>query len=167
MMTMRIAVGADNAGADLKNAIREMLEQEGITVRDFGVPDASDSTAYPHVGLDVAKAVARGEAERAILVCGTGIGMAITANKVPGIRATVAHDSYSVERSVLSNNCQVLALGARVIGPELAKKLVREWISLEFDPASASAEKVAIITSHEEGQAGARLSADEATPGNC
>lgn len=151
-MTMRIAVGADNAGADLKNAIKAEMEQEGVEVVDFGVPDASDATAYPHVGLDVARAVAKGEADRAILVCGTGIGMAITANKVPGIRATVAHDSYSVERSVLSNNCQILTLGARVIGPELAKKLVHEWLALEFDPASASAEKVAIITAHEQAQ---------------
>lgn len=166
-MTTRIAVGADNAGADLKNAIKALIEQDGLTVVDFGVPDASDSTAYPHVGLDVANAVAAGEADRAILVCGTGIGMAITANKVPGIRATVAHDSYSVERSVLSNNCQVLALGARVIGPELAKKLVREWLALEFDPSSASAEKVAIITAHEQGRSGAGLAADQETAGSC
>jgi len=166
-MTMRIAVGADNAGADLKNAIRAQMEQEGMTVVDFGVPDASDSTAYPHVGLAVAKAVARGDADRAILVCGTGIGMAITANKVPGIRATVAHDSYSVERSVLSNNCQILTLGARVIGPELAKKLVREWLALEFDPASASAEKVAILTAHEQAQSTGGLDADQETAGSC
>ncbi|MGI9253556.1 MAG: ribose-5-phosphate isomerase [Thermomicrobiales bacterium] len=145
-----LAVGADNAGADLKNAIKKALENDPrVEVRDFGVPDAKDATAYPHVGLDVAEAVARGDAKRGLLVCGTGIGMAITANKVPGIRATVAHDSYSVERSVLSNNCQVLTLGARVVGPELAKKLVSEWVGLEFDESSASAEKVAIISDYE------------------
>jgi ribose 5-phosphate isomerase B len=119
------------------------------------VPDASDDTAYPHVGLNVAEAVSRGEAQRGLLVCGTGIGMAITANKVPGIRATVAHDSYSVERSVLSNNCQVLTLGARVIGLELARRLVNEWLDYEFDPDSASAAKVAVITDYED-----RLSVD-------
>ena len=147
-----IAVGADNAGADLKNRLKRELEREpGIEVRDFGVPDANDPTAYPHVGLDVAQAVARGDARRGLLVCGTGIGMAITANKVPGIRATVAHDSYSVERSVLSNDCQILTLGALVIGPELASRLVREWLTYEFDPASASAEKVAVITAFEAG----------------
>jgi len=150
-----LAVGADNAGADLKNAIAKMLADDPrVEVRDFGVPDASDTTAYPHVGLDVAEAVARGEAKRGLLVCGTGIGMAIAANKVPGVRATVAHDAYSVERSVLSNNCQVLTLGARVVGPELAKKLVSEWIGLEFDEGSASAEKVAIISEYEGRQAG-------------
>ena len=164
-MTMRIAIGADNAGVELKNAIRAQMEQDGVDVADFGVPDASDSTAYPHVGLDVAQAVARGDAERAVLICGTGIGMAITANKVPGIRATVAHDSYSVERSVLSNDCQILTMGARVIGPELAKKLVREWLALEFDPSSASADKIAIITAHEQGQANSALNADQETAG--
>ncbi len=78
--------------------------------------------------------------------------MAISANKVAGIRATVAHDSYSVERSVLSNDCQILTLGARVIGPELAAKLVREWLRYEFDPGSASAEKVAVISDYELGR---------------
>ena len=150
-----LAVGADNAGVDLKNAIAKMLANDPrVEVRDFGVPDATDSTAYPHVGLDVAEAVARGEAKRGLLVCGTGIGMAIAANKVPGVRATVAHDSYSVERSVLSNDCQVLTLGARVVGPELAKKLVDEWLDLEFDRASPSAEKVAIISEYEGRHAG-------------
>jgi len=145
-----LAIGADNAGADLKNLIKRSLEgNAAIKVVDFGVPDASDSTAYPHVGFNVAQAIAGGEASRGILVCGTGIGMAITANKVAGVRATVAHDSYSVERSVLSNNCQILTLGARVIGPELALRLVSEWLTLEFDPTSASAEKVAIISEHE------------------
>ena len=146
-----VAIGADNAGADLKNLLKQKLAADPrVEVRDFGVPDATDSTAYPHIGLAVAEAVARGEARRGLLVCGTGIGMAISANKVPGIRATVAHDSYSVERSVLSNDCQILTFGARVIGPELAKKLLDEWLSLEFDPSSASAEKVAIINEYEE-----------------
>ncbi len=143
---MRIAIGADNAGAVLKNLIRDRLQgRDGLEVTDLGVPDTDDTTAYPHIGLDVARAVANGEADRGLLICGTGIGMAITANKVPGIRATVAHDSYSVERSVLSNNCQVLTLGARVIGPELASRLVDEWLTYEFDTSSASADKVALI----------------------
>ena len=147
-----VALGADNAGAELKNALKAQLQADPRVreVLDFGVPDTQDTTAYPHVGLDVAQAVARGDARRGLLVCGTGIGMAITANKVPGIRATVAHDSYSVERSVLSNDCQVLTLGARVVGPELAKRLVNEWLGYEFDPASASAEKVAVISEYEE-----------------
>jgi ribose 5-phosphate isomerase B len=146
-----LAIGADNAGADLKNLIRDHLANDPrVEVRDFGVPDAATTTAYPYVGLEVATAIAQGQADRGLLICGTGIGMAISANKVPGIRATVAHDSYSVERSVLSNDCQVLALGARVIGPELARRLVDEWLSYTFDPTSASAEKVAVITAYEE-----------------
>lgn len=145
-----LAIGADNAGADLKNAIKRALEQEtDLEIVDFGVPDSNDSTAYPHIGLKVALAIAKGEARRGVLICGTGIGMAISANKVPGIRATVAHDSYSVERSVLSNNCQVLTIGARVIGPELAVRLVREWLTYEFDKTTASADKVAVISDFE------------------
>ncbi|MEJ7763106.1 MAG: RpiB/LacA/LacB family sugar-phosphate isomerase [Thermomicrobiales bacterium] len=148
---MIIGVGADSAGADLKNALKRELEADPrVEVRDFGVPDANDATAYPHVGIDVARAVASGAVQRGLLVCGTGIGMAITANKVAGVRATVAHDTYSVERSVLSNDCQVLTLGARVIGPEVAKGLVRTWLGLRFDPSSASAEKVAIIGEYED-----------------
>src|SRR5829696_6983207 len=146
-----VAIGADNAGADMKNALRKQLETDPrVDVIDFGVPDASAERAYPHVGLNVAQAVARGEARRGLLVCGTGIGMAISANKVPGIRATVAHDSYSVERSVLSNDCQVLTLGARVVGLELAKRLVDEWLGYEFDEGSESAVKVAVISEFEE-----------------
>jgi ribose 5-phosphate isomerase B len=147
----KIAVGSDEAGLALKNVLADVLRHdERVTlVEDHGVHDAGDATAYPNVALDVARTVADGRADRALLVCGTGIGMAITANKVTGIRATVAHDSYSVERSVLSNNCQVLALGARVIGPELAKHLVREWLDLQFDESSASAEKVEVISRYE------------------
>jgi ribose 5-phosphate isomerase B len=93
--------------------------------------------------------VAAGEADRALLICGTGLGVAISANKVPGIRAVTAHDSYSVERSVLSNNAQVLALGQRVIGLELAKRLVTEWLGYRFDTNSSSALKVDAICSYE------------------
>jgi ribose 5-phosphate isomerase B len=146
-----VAIGADNAGADMKNALRAQLEADPrVDVIDLGVPDASDDRPYPHVGIDVAQAVARGDARRGLLVCGTGIGMAISANKVPGIRATVAHDSYSVERSVLSNDCQVLTLGARVVGLELARRLVDEWLGYEFDQSSPSAAKVAVISEFEE-----------------
>ena len=145
-----VAIGADNAGADMKNALKAQLEADPrVDVIDLGVPDASDDRAYPHVGIDVAQAVARGEARRGLLVCGTGIGMAISANKVPGIRATVAHDSYSVERSVLSNDCQVLTMGQRVVGLELARRLAREWIGYEFDQGSASAAKVQVMTTYE------------------
>jgi ribose 5-phosphate isomerase B len=101
------------------------------------------------VAVAAAKLIAAGGADRGVLVCGTGIGVAIAANKVPGVRATVAHDTYSVERSVLSNDCQVLALGQRVIGVELARRLVSEWLGYTFDPSSPSNEKVAAITAYE------------------
>jgi ribose 5-phosphate isomerase B len=148
-----LAIGADNAGADLKNLIvRSLRDDVRLTeIVDHGVASADDNTAYPDIGTDVATAVAEGRARRGVLICGTGIGMAISANKVPGIRATVAHDSYSVERSILSNNCQVLTLGARVVGPELAHRLVREWLGYEFDEGSASAAKVSRITAYETG----------------
>ena len=154
-----LAIGADNAGADLKNAIRDALAGDPhVEVVDYGVASADDDTAYPHIGLTVARAIADGQARRGLLICGTGIGMAISANKVPGVRATVAHDSYSVERSVLSNNCQVLTLGARVVGPELAQRLVREWLTYEFDEGSASAQKVAVISDFETTQRESRES---------
>ncbi|MBD8022719.1 ribose-5-phosphate isomerase [Microbacterium gallinarum] len=145
-MGLRIVVGADDAGYEYKEALRELLSEDPRVsdVIDIGVTSA-DATPYPRVAVEAARLVARGEADRALLVCGTGLGVAITANKVRGIRAVTAHDSYSVERSVKSNNAQVLTLGARVIGLELAKKLVREWLDHRFDPASASAEKVELI----------------------
>ncbi|MBA3947539.1 MAG: RpiB/LacA/LacB family sugar-phosphate isomerase [Herpetosiphonaceae bacterium] len=143
-----LALGADAAGTALKNTLRDRLQNDSrVTVRDFG--DVGPEVDYPHVGIAVAEAIARGEVDRAVLICGTGIGMAISANKVPGVRATVAHDSYSVERSILSNNCQVLTLGARVIGVELASRLVHEWLGYEFDPGSASAPKVDAISAYE------------------
>lgn len=148
---LRIAVGADEAGLALKDLLAEVLRSDPrvAAVEDLGVHDPADHTPYPNVGLAGAQAIAEGRADRALLVCGTGIGMAIAANKVPGVRATVAHDAYSVQRSVLSNNCQVLALGARVVGPELARHLVLEWLDLHFDDRSASAEKVAVISRYE------------------
>ncbi|MCQ9164499.1 MULTISPECIES: ribose-5-phosphate isomerase [unclassified Arthrobacter] len=147
---LRIVVGNDSAGVEYKNALKALLEADSrvAAVTDIGVgPD--DSRAYPHVAVDGARLVADGDADRALLICGTGLGVAIAANKVPGIRAVTAHDSYSVERSVLSNNAQVLTMGQRVIGLELAKKLVTEWLGYNFDENSASAEKVDAICSYE------------------
>ncbi|QIG39609.1 ribose-5-phosphate isomerase [Microbacterium sp. 4R-513] len=147
---LRIVVGSDDAGFDYKEALKKDLEQsDGVaSVIDVGV-DSDGHTAYPKVAIAAAELVAKGEADRALLVCGTGLGVAISANKVAGIRAVTAHDSFSVERSVLSNDAQVLTLGQRVIGLELARRLVREWLTYRFDPTSASAEKVAVIDQYE------------------
>ncbi|MCP2164524.1 ribose-5-phosphate isomerase [Goodfellowiella coeruleoviolacea] len=152
----RIGVGSDNLGFALKQLLAQRMADDHrvVEVVDYGVPDEHDSTAYPHVGLRAAEAVARGEVDRAVLVCGTGIGMSISANKVPGVRASVAADSYSVQRSVLSNNCQVLCFGARVIGPELAATLLDEWLGHVFDEASPSQRKVAVISDYEQREQG-------------
>ncbi|WP_020669791.1 ribose-5-phosphate isomerase [Amycolatopsis nigrescens] len=149
---MRIVVAADNAGVELKNQLRDLLlaDERVREVTDLGVPDDGDDRAYPLLGLAAAERIASGDADRGVLVCGTGIGMAISANKVAGVRATVAHDSYSAERSIKSNDCQVITFGARAIGPELAKKIVTEWVGYTFDPSSPSASKVAHITDYEQ-----------------
>src|SRR5216684_4869801 len=142
-MNKPIAIGSDDAGFHLKEELKKHLESEGRTVMDYGC-DSSDPVDYPDVALLVARAVARGDHDRAILVCGTGIGMAITANKVPGVYATVAHDAYSAAKARTSNNAQVLALGARVIAAELAHTLVGIWLGSEFG-GGASARKVGKI----------------------
>lgn len=148
--TWRIVVGSDDAGFDYKEALKRDLQDSELvaSVVDVGV-DADGDTPYPTVALRAAEMVAAGEADRALLVCGTGLGVAIAANKVPGVRAVTAHDSYSVERSVLSNDAQVLTFGQRVVGLELARRLAREWLTYRFDPSSASADKVRVLTDFE------------------
>lgn len=147
---LRLVIGCDDAGYDYKEILKRDLENDpGVaSVVDVGV-DADGHTAYPRVAIAGAELVANGDADRALLICGTGLGVAIAANKVAGIRAVTAHDSFSVERSVLSNNAQVLTMGQRVVGIELARRLVREWLTYRFDPSSASAEKVAVIEEYE------------------
>src|SRR3954447_26754247 len=149
--TWRIVVGSDDAGFDYKSVLQDDLERDerASEVIAVGV-GADDSTSSPHVAVAAAELVATGEADRALLVCGTGLGVAISANKVPGIRAVTAHDSFSVERSILSNNAQVLTFGQRVIGLELARRLAREWVTYRFDDTSASADKVRVLTDYEE-----------------
>ena len=141
---MKIAIGCDEAGCGLKHIIIDLLQKEGIEVTDEGCRD-DEVVLYPNMAERVANIVADGEADRGILICGTGIGMCITANKFPGIRAAVGHDCFSAERSILSNNGNVLCFGARVIGPELAKKILREWITLEFQDGSSTPKVQAIL----------------------
>jgi ribose 5-phosphate isomerase B len=147
-----MAVGSDDAGVHLKDYIKERLREDPHVseVHDFGVADTSDKTEYPIICIKVSEAIARGEVDRAVLFGGTGLGEAISANKVRGVRAAVAVDPYSIERSILSNNCQVLCLGERVIAPELASRIVGQWLGYEFDPSSPSAHKVSIITEYED-----------------
>lgn len=147
---LRIVVGSDDAGYEYKEALKGDLKADDrvAEVTDVGV-GTDENTAYPHIAVAAARLVAEGKADRALLVCGTGLGVAISANKVPGIRAVTAHDSFSVERSVLSNNAQVLCFGQRVVGLELARRLARDWLGYEFDPAGASADKVEAICGYE------------------
>lgn len=138
---MKIGIGADDAALELKQTLVEHLEELGYEVEDYSVTEQHPGD-YPDVAVEVAEAVAAGEHERAILCCGTGLGMSITANKVPGVRAAQCHDVYSAERARKSNNAQVLTMGQRVIGPEAAKTIVDAWLASEFAGGS-SAPKVA------------------------
>ena len=150
---LRIVIGSDDAGYEYRKAFIDDLRNDPRVAwaRDLGVEDQErDTTHYPDVAVRVGEAIAAGEADRGVLICGTGLGMAMSANKVPGIRAAVGHDTYSVERSILSNNCQVLAVGQRVIGLELARRLVSQWLAYEFDPSSPSKPKVDRIIAYEE-----------------
>jgi len=143
-----IAIGADHAGFALKQQLKGWLTARGHEVIDHGT-HSTDSVDYPDFAALVARSVQEGDAARGVLVCGSGIGMAIAANKVAGVRAATAHDSFSVERSVLSNNCQVLTMGQRVVGLELARRLAREWVGYTFDPESASAGKLNVLSDYE------------------
>jgi len=137
---MRVAIGADHNGFELKNIIIEFLKEQNVEYEDFGTK-TSDPVDYPDIAKKVAIAVTQGKFSRGILICGTGLGMDIAANKVRGIRATVCHDLYSAERSRKSNNAQIMTMGAQIIGPELAKKLVEVWLNSEFQ-GGRSAPKV-------------------------
>ena len=138
-----IVIGADHMGLPLKDAIRDYLRKQGYTVDDLGVT-AADPVDYPDVGAQLAETIAAGQYERGILVCGTGAGMAIVANKVPGVRAVCVQDPYTAERAVASNNAQVITFGAQITGPLVAEKLIDIWLATDFQ-GGRSAPKVAKI----------------------
>ena len=129
---MKIAIGNDHTAVDYKNIISEHLKERGYEVVNFGT-DTSDRFDYPIAGYKVGRAVADGECDLGILICGTGVGISLAANKVEGIRAVVCSEPYSAKLSRMHNNTNVLAFGARVIGPELAKMIVDEWLDAEFE----------------------------------
>jgi RpiB/LacA/LacB family sugar-phosphate isomerase len=138
---MKIALGADGAGKPLLDVIEAHLRANpGLEVANLSQPGF-----YADISAAVAHAVMDGTYDRAILCCGTGIGVCISANKIPGIRAALTHDTYSAERAAKSNNAQIITLGARVIGPELAKAIVDTWIASKFDPRGASAANVEAV----------------------
>jgi ribose 5-phosphate isomerase B len=142
-----VVIGCDSNGLTYKNEIKTDLENDSrvLKVIEVGV-NGDDPTAYPHIAVTAATAISSGKADRGILICGTGLGVAIAANKVPGIRGVTAHDTYSVERGILSNDAQILCMGQQVVGIKLARKLVTECLGLEFDQKSGSAVKVRAIT---------------------
>ena len=138
---MKIAIGADSAGKPLLDVIAAHLAKRS----DLEVKDLSQTGYYADLSRDLAQTITAGENERGILICGTGIGVCISANKVPGIRAALTHDTYSAERAAKSNNAQIITMGARVIGPDLAKSIVDTWLASEFDPNGPSAANVEAI----------------------
>ena len=135
---MKIAIGSDPNASELKKILVKHIEASGHQVADLG----SNDPIYANVAFIVSEAVAAGEYDRGILLCGTGIGMSIAANKVSGVNAALCSDTYSAERAAKSNNANVITMGAHVIGPELAKTMVSVWLTAEFDPESRSAPKM-------------------------
>jgi len=142
--TKTVAIGADPNALELKATIRQYLESLGYAVKDFG----SDDPIYANVAIAVAEAVSRGEYHTGILMCGTGIGVSIAANKVPGAYAALVSDAYSAERARRSNNANIIALGAQVTGPELAKSLVKVFMESEYVPGGRSEPKVRRIVEY-------------------
>lgn len=128
---MKIIIGCDEAAYGLKVVIMEHLKERGYQVDDFGA-EKGETVLYPDIAYKVADQIAAGNYERGILLCGTGIGMAMCANKVPGVRAAVCHDPFSTERSRKSNDAQIMCMGERVVGVELAKYLVDLWLDCDF-----------------------------------
>ncbi|MCD7858741.1 MAG: RpiB/LacA/LacB family sugar-phosphate isomerase [Firmicutes bacterium] len=142
---MKIAIGCDPNAAAYKQSLIPYIESLGYQTVDFG----SDDPIYANTAIRLAEAVAAGECDKGILLCGTGIGVSIAANKVPGAYAACVGNIYQAQRAALSNNANIITLGALVTGIELAKCLVKEYLGLTFDPGSRSAQKIARIAEYE------------------
>jgi ribose 5-phosphate isomerase B len=149
---MRIAIGADHAGFRLKDEIVPLLRELGHEVEDLGC-DCSRSVDYPDYAIPVCERVVKGEADRGILICGTGIGMSIAANKVPGIRCALVHDLFSAKATREHNDTNVLAMGERVIGPGLAQEIVRVWLETPFSQGERHVARVNKVMAIERRQA--------------
>ncbi|UCF96296.1 MAG: RpiB/LacA/LacB family sugar-phosphate isomerase [Spirochaetaceae bacterium] len=141
----KVAIGCDPNAAALKQIICQHLQELGYEYEDYG----SEDTVYANVAIQVAEAVARGDHDRGILICGTGIGVCIAANKVPGAYAALCSDAYSAERARKSNNANIMTMGSQVIGPELAKTLVTIWMRSEYTPGGRSEPKVRRIVDYD------------------
>ena len=142
----KVIIGSDPNAAALKEEIKKHLSELGYEYEDYG----SDDPIYANVAIKVAEAVTAGKSERGILICGTGIGVCIAANKVPGAYAALCSDAYSTERAIKSNNANIMTLGSQVTGVELAKKLVEIWMSAEYTPGGRSEPKIQRIYEYAE-----------------
>jgi len=131
-MTDMISIACDHGGFDLKEAVKKYLEEKGLEYKDFGTY-STDSCDYPDFVAPAARAVASGECEKGIVICTTGIGVSITANKIKGIRCALCSDTFSAEMTRRHNNTNVLAIGAGVVGPNLALKIIEVWLGTEFE----------------------------------
>lgn len=147
-LTSPIVIGSDHYGLPLKNILRDHMRAKGLEVVDMGV-HTDDPVDYPDIGAIVAESVRRGQFDRGVLICGTGAGMAIVANKVPGVRAVCINDPYTAERARASNDAQIVTMGSQVVGPETAKRLLDIWLASEFQ-GGRSAPKVAKINQLDE-----------------
>lgn len=145
---MKVAIGSDHGGIHIKAEIKQLMDDMGITYQDFGCDDLS-SVDYPDYAIPVAEKVASGEFDRGILICGTGIGMSITANKVKGVRCALVHDVFSAKATREHNNSNVLSMGERVIGPGLAREIAEVWLRTEF-LAGRHERRISKITTYEE-----------------
>jgi len=145
-----VAIGCDPNAAPLKQIIKQHLNELGFEYQDYG----SDDTVYANVAIAVAEAVAGGKHERGILLCGTGIGVSIAANKVPGAYAALCSDAYSAERARKSNNANIMTMGSQVIGSQLAKTLVTVWMGAEYTPGGRSEPKIRRIVEYDLARAG-------------
>ena len=146
---MKIGFGCDHAAVEMKNVLRDHLAAQGHECIDYGTDDAANRVDYPEKALEVAEAIRSGEIDKGVLCCGTGIGMSLAANKVPGIRASVCSEPYSAKLTVQHNNANIITIGARVVGEELAKMIVDAFFTAEFE-GGRHARRVDMITAIEE-----------------
>jgi RpiB/LacA/LacB family sugar-phosphate isomerase len=154
---MRIAVGADHAGFELKENVRAFLQKAGHEIIDLGTHN-TDPVDYPDYAEAVGQALREGKAERGIVICGSGVGASAAANKIPGIRAGLCHDTYSAHQGVEHDDMNVLVLGARVIGPELARELVRAFVTAQFTKEERHLRRLAKVNAIEARYSGRSIS---------
>ena len=155
---MKVAIGADHAGYDLKQTMLPFLTKHGFVVIDLGTDTADIPSDYPDYAQAVAQAVTSGEAELGILLCGSGVGVSVAANKIPGIYAGLCHDTYSAHQGVEHDNMNVICIGSRVIGVELAREIVKTFLSAKFSEEERHIRRVGKIKAIEAGHMGATAS---------